>query len=556
MFNAMKIWKRISEILEKKPSSSSSKDVKNLYIQKYNTFREVLSHNNKFLELMMDIEEKLRGIGSEGLDDFYKEIFRMSEEVKEMVVKLNQISGGRYSNLSLKLDQISENIRECFEKILLVLKSDREYSAQPGLTKQIPEEIYTIEVPVYSQHKIIIEKGRVASKGIAIGKAFILKSEDDLNIFPSGAVLITRYSSSRYSTIIKNASAVVTDVGAVTVHLAAIAREAGVPMIVNTVNATQIIKNGMEITVDAINGIVYDGKVQELEDIMLEQKINRVTTDLQKMLETIWKYIMPLNLPSPENRDFCSENCKTLHDIARYTHQKVMEEIFGITDEFPACIETVKLTGIVPLTIYLIDLGDGLSEHVSLKKISRQDVLSIPLSAFIDGLASVKWPEPVLPDVSGIMGIIAHTASMSEAEMGRMAEKSFAFISKDYMNFSINLGYHLSVIEALTCDNIIDNYIRFYFKGGGADFQRRIRRVEMISNVLKKLDFNVRTREDIINAILTKDNKDSLLNKLDVIGKLTAYTKQLDAVMYDDASTARHFEEFIKSYFPSSGVVP
>ncbi len=542
----MKILKRISEILDKKPSSEKSDAAKNIYVYKYNTFREVLCHNNKFLELMVDVEEKLPDIDTDKIDNFYKEILRMSEEVKGMVVKLNQISDGKYSNLSLKLTQINENIRECLERISLKKSSFK---------KQVPESVYTIKIPIYREHKIIIDKGKVASKGIGLGKAFILNSEDDLKIFPAGAVLVTKYSSSNFSPIIKNASAVVTDVGAITVHLAAVARESGVPMIVNTENATEIIKDGMEITVDAINGIIYDGEIHELEKIKVEQKSDKLATDFEKELKLLWKNIMPLNLPNPKDKDFCVENCRTLHDIARYAHQRVMEEIFGITDGFPSGIEAVKLTGIVPLVIYLIDLGDGLPEQASLKKITRQDILSIPLSAFINGLASIKWPEPRIPDISGIMGMIAHTASMSEAEMSSMSEKSFAFISKDYMNFSINLGYHLSVIEALTGDNIIDNYIRFYFKGGGADFQRRLRRVKLISRVLKKLDFNVYAREDIINAILTKDNKESLLNKLLVIGKLTAYTKQLDAAMYDETSTERHFEEFIKDYFPSSGAV-
>ncbi|NWF98091.1 MAG: hypothetical protein HXY52_04055 [Nitrospirae bacterium] len=546
----MKILKRISQILEKRPSSVDLKNVKDIYIYKYNTFREVLSHNNKFLESMMVIEEKLPFVEPDEIDNFHKEIVLMSEEVKEMVIKLNQISGGKYSDLLLKLTQINENLEECFKKIFFVLHENKS-SVKQNTLAQTSKKTLDIKVPFYRQHKIIIEKGRVASKGIGIGKAFILKSEDNLNIFPAGAVLITKYSSSRYSPVLKNASAVVTDVGAVTVHLAAIAREAGVPMIVNTENATEIIKDGMEITVDAINGIIYDGKIQELEKIIVEQEHEKLTTDFDKELELLWKNIMPLNLTSSEDKDFCAENCKTLHDIARYTHQKVMEEIFGITNEFPAGIKTVKLTGIVPLAIYIIDLGDGISGQGSLKKISKQDILSMPLSAFINGLASIEWPEPRLPDFSGIMGMIARTASMSESEMAQMSEKSFAFISKDYMNFSINLGYHLSVIEALTGNNIIDNYIRFYFKGGGADFQRRIRRVDLIARVLKKLDFNVRITEDIINAILTKDNKESLLNKLDIIGKLTAYTKQLDVVMHDEGSTARHFEKFIKDYFPS-----
>lgn len=548
----MKIWQRISEILEKKSSAKEFQIVKNLYVTKYNIFREVLSHNNNFLEMMMNIEEKLHRVKENEIDILYQEVVQMSEEVRTMANKLNQISYQKYSKLLLKLEQINEDIQGCFKNLSFISEDKIQYSEKQKDLSQISEVKQTNSIPIYRHHKIIIEKAKVASKGIGYGKAFILKSDNELNLFPTGAVLVTRYSSARYSTIIKNASAILTEVGAITVHLSAIARELGIPMLVNAEGVTKIIKNGTEITVDAFNGIVYEGKIQELEKYIVEKGTNKYMTDFQRKIEALWKNIMPLNLTDPEGKDFVIENCKTLHDIARYIHQKVMEEIFEITDKFPLGIEYVKLTGAVPLAIYLIDLGEGLSEHASLKELDRQDILSLPFSSFINGMTSIKWPEPRLPDVRGFMGMIAHTASIPEAEIVRMAEKSFAFISKDYMNFSINLGYHLSVIEALTSENLVNNYIRFYFKGGGADFQRRIRRINLISRVLKKLEFNIWEREDIINAILTKDNKESLLKKLDIIGKLTAYTKQLDAVMYDDSSTERLFEEFITDYFPSS----
>ncbi len=72
------------------------------------------------------------------------------------------------------------------------------------------------------------------------------------------------------------------------------------------------------------------------------------------------------------------------------------------------------------------------------------------------------------------------------------------------MNFSIRLGYHFSMIEAYTGENINDNYIKFFFKGGGAALDRRLRRVKLITEILKKMNFRVSVKEDVIDAILTK----------------------------------------------------
>ncbi len=55
-----------------------------------------------------------------------------------------------------------------------------------------------------------------------------------------------------------------------------------------------------------------------------------------------------------------------------------------------------------------------------------------------------------------------------------MGERSYAIISANYMNFSIRLGYHLSMVEAYAGENINDNYIKFFFKGGGSTTDRRL----------------------------------------------------------------------------------
>lgn len=70
----------------------------------------------------------------------------------------------------------------------------------------------------------------------------------------------------------------------------------------------------------------------------------------------------------------------------------------------------------------------------------------------------------------------------------------------------------------------------------------------MISGILNRLDFDVRVTEDIIDAIITKYRRSQLEEKLEILGKLTVYTKQMDAIMYDDATTSNYMEEFVKEH--------
>ena len=66
----------------------------------------------------------------------------------------------------------------------------------------------------------------------------------------------------------KKALAIVTDAGGMTCHASIVSRELGIPCVVGTksrsVDATSVLKTGQEITVDAQNGIVYDGIVEDM----------------------------------------------------------------------------------------------------------------------------------------------------------------------------------------------------------------------------------------------------------------------------------------------------
>jgi pyruvate,water dikinase len=251
-------------------------------------------------------------------------------------------------------------------------------------------------------------------------------------------------------------------------------------------------------------------------------------------------------LINPQDEKFKPEYCETFHDIIRFAHQKAMQEMFGISGELPEDIEGVKLIAGLPLPVHVIDLGNGIES--GREKPGPAHIRSVPFKAFLKGLSSLAWPEPRHADVKGFLGMMAHTASVPEEELGRMAEESFAFIAGEYMNFSIRLGYHLSVVEAYTGENINDNYIRFFFKGGGAGLDRRLRRVRLISGILNKLDFDVKEIEDIIDAAITKYKKSHLEEKLEVLGKLTVYTKQMDAIMCDDTAMSSYMEQFVHEH--------
>ncbi len=389
---------------------------------------------------------------------------------------------------------------------------------------------------------ILIDKGIIACKGIGYGKAFILKDEEDLKNFPEGYVLVAKNTSTKFVTIMNKASAIVTDVGSAAGHLASLAKEYNVPTIIDTELATTLLKEGQEITVDAINCNIYEGRVSELLKYALKPKELFKDTHLFKTLQKAIKFIVPLNLIDPDSENFAPKYCKTFHDIIRFAHEMSKQEMFTIGQGHDIKgLKPVELKAGIPVGVYIIDM-DGCIKGNS-KKALPEDIESIPFSAFIRGLKSMRWPKP-----KPAPGTAARPMSISEDQLREVGQKSFAIISKNYMNFSIKLGYHFSMVEAYAGDAINSNYIKFFFKGGGVAIDRKMRRVRLIKEILKKLHFNVNVSEDVIDAVINKYKQPSIESTLEALGKLTVYTKQLDMALYNDAITDMFIEDFVRDH--------
>jgi pyruvate, water dikinase len=394
---------------------------------------------------------------------------------------------------------------------------------------------------------IILDKGVIACKGVGFGKAFILRDDEELKDVPEGAVLIARHTSPKFVSIMNKISAIITDVGSATGHMASLSREYQIPTILDTEVSTKVIQHGQEITVDAINCNIYEGKVPELIEYVLNKKEPFKETHLFKTLEKVLKWIVPLHLTDPDSETFSPESCRTYHDITRFAHEMSMHEMFGIGEEQDA-VEThaVDLLAGIPVGVSVLNIDGGLKEN--LKKAMLEDVLSIPFISLLKGMKSMRWPGPPPVDGKGFLGMLAHSASVPEDQIHETAKKSFAVVSKNYINFSIRLGYHFSMIEAYAGENINDNYISFFFKGGGAAIDRRLRRIRLMKEILKEMGFKVDVKEDTMRAILTKYKQSTIEDKLVVMGKLTAYTKQLDMAMFNDAVTDMYIQQFIKEH--------
>ncbi len=102
-------------------------------------------------------------------------------------------------------------------------------------------------------------RGLGAAPGSGSGTVRIIASLADAARLQSGDVLVTHMTSPDWVPLMRRAAAIVTDAGGMTCHAAIVSRELGVPCVVGTADATQKLRDGELVTVDATHGAVHHG---------------------------------------------------------------------------------------------------------------------------------------------------------------------------------------------------------------------------------------------------------------------------------------------------------
>jgi pyruvate,water dikinase len=135
-------------------------------------------------------------------------------------------------------------------------------------------------------------EGLAASPGVFSGKVQIVKSPKEIGKVKEGDVLVAEMTNPDYVPAMKRAGAIVTDLGGRTSHAAIVSRELGVPAVVGTLNATNMLSNGEVITVDGNLGKVYEGDITKVVSSVEKSDVN-----LNKIKTATKVYV---NLAEPE----------------------------------------------------------------------------------------------------------------------------------------------------------------------------------------------------------------------------------------------------------------
>ncbi|MBN2122736.1 MAG: phosphoenolpyruvate synthase [Deltaproteobacteria bacterium] len=159
-----------------------------------------------------------------------------------------------------------------------------------------PETIHSQKSTNTYENYRLLEKGEIVATGTAVGTkigkgvAKVIESSTEIGKFNEGEVLVTSMTDPDWEPIMKIAAAIVTNKGGRTCHAAIVSRELGIPCVIGTGNADELIKAGDEITVSCCEGetgYVYRGLL----------KFDVETLDLEEIPKTRTMIMMNVGMP-------------------------------------------------------------------------------------------------------------------------------------------------------------------------------------------------------------------------------------------------------------------
>ena len=140
----------------------------------------------------------------------------------------------------------------------------------------------------------ILLKGETASAGVYTGSVKLVHSASELGKIQKGDILVTPMTTPDMVPAMQKAGAIVTNEGGMTCHAAIVSREMGIPCIVGTEHATEVLKDGEIVTVHASRGIVYEGEIEVAKEEKLVALKETIMAAGELITATEVKVIMDL----------------------------------------------------------------------------------------------------------------------------------------------------------------------------------------------------------------------------------------------------------------------
>jgi pyruvate,water dikinase len=199
----------------------------------------------------------------------------------------------------------------------------------------------------------------------------------------------------------------------------------------------------------------------------------------------------------------------------------------------------------IPEQIQVIDIGGGLVADATGDTTTLEQVIPIPFKAILQGMSYPGiWSKQATPlNLSDFFFGMERAGDL----LTDSAAPAFnlAVIARQYMNLTLRFGYRFNLVDSYMSERPANNHIYFRFVGGAAVASKRLRRIQLVEIVLKQYGFITRIKGDLIEARVSHISQDGVARVLDLIGRLIAFTRQLDVALSNDSVVKEYADRFL-----------
>jgi pyruvate,water dikinase len=373
--------------------------------------------------------------------------------------------------------------------------------------------------------------GRTACSGVITGRLY--RPEQDLaETTAADSILLIPKAAPEYAPLIGRVRGVIAVRGSAASHLASVAREFGVPMIVDCGPIDERWKQGLWVTLHADQATVYLGKIDQRTVNPSPQSLGHlIETPVRRRLRALSNRIVPRGRTA-KTATSSSEPSASLHDLVYRALGFAMETLHA---RRPAAKEPFQVIRWTP---------DNAACDFSIKPLDRgpmpdASVAPAPAPCWGKTLLQALW--------KGMGGPGDHLRPAALLKTG-----GWALIAGNALQVRVTVGgQQISVRAIWTAERAIVN-LHLRVAGGDGPYYKRCLRTAYLAGILDEMGCTVKIRGALLDATATLEGLTSSERQLAQIGRLVTFTRQTDRQLVGPW-VLMHLQEVFKTGAPAPG---
>lgn len=348
--------------------------------------------------------------------------------------------------------------------------------------------------------------GRKACSGMVTGRIHHVGKTMSEPI-PADSILVIPKASPEYAPMVARVRGVIAARGSAASHLASVAREFGVPMIVDAGSIDSRWNQGQWVTLHADTATVYAGRIGKVAEAPARTFPDPFETPVRRRLRALSNRIIPCRCPSPDDPSPTALP-RSINDLLGQAHRFAMETLLTRGPRSDAGIQILRWNR---------DNAAGDFDIAPAgEKMARKRPPGTP-AGHPSGRALLQ----------ALCCGLAWDAGGPRSE-GGLETDGYAFIGDRSLRATLSFGSQQAIVEAFRAAGQEAAAIRILITGGDDPFYKRCLRIEWLAAVLDEMGFSVRINGALLEASAVASGSQPDHGLLQQIGRLLAFSRQAD----------------------------